>query len=606
MVQVGNKKSGKSKTIVREMKLGYCRFPVDKIVFVASFLATGALLSLASSIAILESFAFFSKLEKEISIIVARSLLATISIVILGLIIFLYRKMFQKKVSLTELGDERFELRVGKQSHNYRKSDLKKVRMKYKRSKDGVVKRRTLLLEIKGKKFRLSSKGERDELDVVYTHLDTWKHQEDNLAKDWRGNPQISISFDGDLRVVEYLSYSKMLPKVVAGVFLSVVAIVSLLFLLLLSLVIPRLILDEMYTIPSFIGVGLSFVLCKFYVIVPLKELFNRWFLKEIILIDTGVEAFEMSIAGEWRKFRKKEITEVGMLYQQGNDRSVIKRTMFLKVSDERFRFVSKGTFDGMDIMYSYLDIWKKGISSADEMTAYLKEIDEPEEEWEEWIDERESSDALQLELDKDCLDGKITATMRYSKVPLVKTIVGIFFNIVGIIGFLCFMGGGMWLLFSFMEEPGKIISTLALLALLILYIVIVVTPLEKLFDKIFCRKVTLLDSGKDRFELTINKECYNYRKAEIQHTEMKIERDKHGRVACRILILEMPDRRFHFSFNDQHDKLGDMYECLDSWRRDPKGKYNASDQRSKYLAMLATLLKKETNRRSASGDFES
>lgn len=605
MVQ-GHEGTKSKKTIVRELKVGYSRFFADKLVFIGFFSIIGVLFGLLISIVLLNNIAYFSNLETDSRIITARGVLAGVCLLLFLLMLLVYRKVFQREISLVELGAERFELSVGKRQYNYRKSDLKKVRMKYKQNKDGVVKRRTLLLEIKGRKFRFSSKGERDELDTVYTHLDTWKHQEDNLAKDWQGNPKIPISFDGDLRVVEYLSYSKILPRVAAWVFLSVVAIGSLLFLLLLSLVISQLILDEVYTILSLIGAGLSFAVYKFYVLLPLKELFNKWFLKEIILVDTGVEAFEMSIDGEWRKFRKKEITEVGMLYQQDSDRSVKKRTMFLKVSGERFRFVSKGAFDGMSIMYSYLDIWEKGISSADEMAAYLKDLDEPEEEWEEWIDESQSSDGLQLELDKDYLNGKITANMRYSRVPLVKIIVGVFFNIVGIIGFLCFMGGGMWLLFSFMEEPGKIISTLALLALLIIYVVIVVTPLEKLFDKIFCRTVTLLDSGQDRFELTINKECCSYRKAEIQHTEMKIERDKHGRVTCRILILEMPDRRFHFSSNDQHDKLGDMYECLDSWRRDPKGKYNSSDQRSKYLTLLATLLKKETNRRSASGDFES
>ncbi|MGL4694595.1 hypothetical protein [Enterococcus larvae] len=559
MVQM-KESAGTSKTIVKEKKIDYCRYFVDKLVFAVFTMAAGALLSLFISVSILESFEIFSRLERELRVTAARSLLAIIAMVIIFFIVLLYRKVFRKEVSLTELKDGRFELMLGKERCNHRKSDLKKVQMVYRKNRNEEVKRRTLLVKIKNRSFRFSSKGERDELDTMYKYLDTWKRQADKSAEyraetgwfETEGN-------QGNVRILEYLRYSKTpFLRTITGALFGLLGIALLLFFMLTAMIIPRLFLDDFYTIPTLLGLGVSFVLFRFYVMLPLRASFNRLFKKEIILVDSGDGAFEISIAGEWRKHRKKEISDAQMFYRRGKNSSVIGRTLYLKVNGEVFRFASDGDFDSLDIMQSYLDMWRQGIGPV-EVRELLLEEQQEEELAEElyWVEE-----------EVDFINGEIVEKLRYSKIPFLKTVVGTIFNIVGILAFLLFLGGGLWGLLQFTDNPSKIITIPFLLIIIVLSVIFIATPLEKIYDKIFCKNVTLIDSTDGTFELKIANERCVYQKSEIENVRMDYRKDKNKRITSRALIITMQDRVFHFSSSGKRDRMDDMYRHLEIWKR--------------------------------------
>lgn len=559
MVQM-KESAGTSKTIVKEKKIDYCRYFVDKLVFAVFTMAAGALLSLFISVSILESFEIFSRLERDLRIAAARSLLAVIAMVIIFFIVLLYRKVFRKEVSLTELRDERFELLLGKERCNHRKSDLKKVQIIYKKNKNEEVKRRTLLVKIKNRSFRFSSKGERDELDTMYKYLDTWKRQADKSAEYRAETGWLETEGNqGNVRILEYLRYSKTpFLRTIIGALFGLLGIALLLFLMLTAMIIPRLFLDDFYTIPTLLGLGVSFVLFRFYVMLPLRASFNRLFKKEIILVDSGDEAFEISIAGEWRKHRKKEISDAQMFYRRGKNSSVIGRTLYLKVNGEVFRFASDGDFDSLDIMQSYLDMWRQGIGPV-EVRELLLEEQQEEELAEElyWVEE-----------EVDFINGEIVEKLRYSKIPFLKTIIGTIFNIVGILAFLLFLGGGLWGLLQFTDNPSKIITIPFLLIIIVLSVIFIATPLEKIYDKIFCKNVTLIDSTDGTFELKIANERCVYQKSEIENVRMDYRKDKNKRITSRALIITMQDRVFHFSSSGKRDRMDDMYRHLEIWKR--------------------------------------
>ncbi|MBP1046125.1 hypothetical protein I6N96_07505 [Enterococcus sp. BWM-S5] len=559
MVQM-KESAGTSKTIVKEKKIDYCRYFVDKLVFAVFTMAAGALLSLFISVSILESFEMFSRLERELRVTAARSLLAIIAMVIIFFIVLLYRKVFRKEVSLTELKDGRFELLLGKEQCNHRKSDLKKVQMVYRKNRNEEVKRRTLLVKIKNRSFRFSSKGERDELDTVYKYLDTWKRQADKSAEYRAETGWLETERNqGNVRILEYLRYSKTpFLRTITGALFGLLGIALLLFFMLTAMIIPRLFLDDFYTIPTLLGLGVSFVLFRFYVMLPLRASFNRLFKKEIILVDSGDEAFEISIAGEWRKHRKKEISDAQMFYRRGKNSSVIGRTLYLKVNGEVFRFASDGDFDSLDIMQSYLDMWRQGIGPV-EVRELLLEEQQEEELAEElyWVEE-----------EVDFINGEIVEKLRYSKIPFLKTIIGTIFNIVGILAFLLFLGGGLWGLLQFTDNPSKIITIPFLLIIIVLSVIFIATPLEKIYDKIFCKNVTLIDSTDGTFELKIANERCVYQKSEIENVRMDYRKDKNKRITSRALIITMQDRVFHFSSSGKRDRMDDMYRHLEIWKR--------------------------------------
>lgn len=572
MVQM-DERVGRGKTIVRETKMDYCRFFFDKLAFSVFFLGIGALVSLFISVGILESFAFFSRLEKDFRVLVARSLLAVVAMIVLFFIFLLYRKVFQKEVSLNELSDERFDLMIGGERCNHRKSELKMVRMIYKRNKYEEVKRRILLVKIQNRRFRFSSKS--DELETLYKHLERWKNNAEKLAEHQAETGWSTIE-NGPVRIVENLKYSATpFARFFAGALFGIIGIFLYLVLLLVGFIALYLLTKG----SSMIATGGSLIVATtffvLYVTPTINKLLNKLFRKKIILTESGAETFDLTAGTEHYKYRKDAIKFSGISYRYWKNR-LVSRTLVLQMNDRTLRFSSDAEQDEMDIMQSYLEMWGQGVGSVIEEN--VQEKCQPIAE-ESVIDINKDIAVIDQEKQKeaaDDLDGEIVEHLSYSKIPLLRSIVGIFLSLIGLVVFGFFAILGIRFLELFLSNTNGFIGFLFKSVGFILFILLVAAPLAKAYDKLFSKRVILIDADEETFELRIADECGVYQKADIQKVRMiyKKSRGRRGRtwsrsrVASRVLIVKIKGRVFRFASDGERDKMDDMYKRLEVWQR--------------------------------------
>lgn len=159
---------------------------------------------------------------------------------------------------------------------------------------------------------------------------------------------------------------------------------------------------------------------------------------------------------------------------------------------------------------------------------------------------------------------------LRYSSRLFLRSLVGGVFFLLGMLGVVsCFAIVNAFIPIE--NNPDSETYKLIFLGIFLVLTLWVVFPLKKLFDKLFCKSVSLADSESDTFALQIDNECFYYQKSDIQRVRVF---HKHGKAAlfnqCT-LSIKMSDRVFRFASDEHRHDLDEMYNCLDQWKRESK-----------------------------------
>lgn len=161
---------------------------------------------------------------------------------------------------------------------------------------------------------------------------------------------------------------------------------------------------------------------------------------------------------------------------------------------------------------------------------------------------------------------------LRYSGRPFIRSLVGGSFFLLGILGMVsCFAIVNAFIPIE--NNPDSEAHKLIFLGIFLALTLLIVFPLKKLFDKLFCKSVSLIDSESDTFAIQIDNACFYYQKSDIQR--VRVFR-KHGKAAlfnqCT-LSIKMSDSVFRFASDEHRHDLDEMYNCLDQWKREAEEK---------------------------------
>lgn len=156
---------------------------------------------------------------------------------------------------------------------------------------------------------------------------------------------------------------------------------------------------------------------------------------------------------------------------------------------------------------------------------------------------------------------------LRYSSTPFLRIAVGTLFLIVGVTGTaICFAIVNA--IFPIENNSTNNLHMVLFLGISVpMVIFLVANPLKKLFNKLFCKKVSLIDSDKETFTLKIEENQFTYRKNEIEKVRILRKSGKAAVVNQCTLSLKMPDRVFRFASDEKRSDLDELYEQLNEWK---------------------------------------
>lgn len=155
---------------------------------------------------------------------------------------------------------------------------------------------------------------------------------------------------------------------------------------------------------------------------------------------------------------------------------------------------------------------------------------------------------------------------LRYNKNHWLKKLVGLCFIFLGFFWMLFFLALGM-AIFDLPNGGGtkeQRFLTVAIFAFSITTAFLMFIPL---FNRLFVKKVSLIEINEREFKLCINEDEYIYRKSEITKVKKRINRGKGSLLAKAILILKVGDESYHFSTDKTEYSIESMYQHLEEWR---------------------------------------
>ncbi|ALR99986.1 hypothetical protein ATZ33_00885 [Enterococcus silesiacus] len=156
--------------------------------------------------------------------------------------------------------------------------------------------------------------------------------------------------------------------------------------------------------------------------------------------------------------------------------------------------------------------------------------------------------------------------TLRYSSYFLLPTFIGVLFFILGF--FLVIVGMGI--IMGLFDIPTNDLTTSQLWIVLItlcILLMIISHYLQKCYNKLFYKKISLIELGKYRFKLLINGEVFEYRKADI----LKIRKIKFSGKARMLseakILIKMNNRTFRFSSDKDSNEIDSLNQHLLQWK---------------------------------------
>lgn len=374
------------RVIVEAEKIGY-RFIFEKIIIAVLFFAVGCVSILFLMGLGLEKFQLPSTGQTIEQSKFSIRMFIVIIFAVTTLFVLLFKTIVRKKVILTEIGDETFELLIGREKISCQKTALRRVDMIQKQNRHGDVKRRILLLGIRDRSFRFVSKGNREELDIVYRHLERWKKSAEGRMEMQAGDEGLGeqiktgIVLDKqkldhgltDEKLVEKLSYSKVpFLRVAVATLFSIVGFFVFIIFMVIGLAIFG--ISER---PEGDLQGILFVVVMLVsgliAATPFFNLFDKVFQKEISLVDLGNNTFELTIGIERYVHQKAAIQKVSVRKRRSKYGSVTGYILTLKAQDQVFRFGSGRRNDKTMLMYERLNQWQQ---EGEKATPYKSDIE--------------------------------------------------------------------------------------------------------------------------------------------------------------------------------------------------------------------------------------
>ncbi|MEI5991590.1 hypothetical protein A5881_003127 [Enterococcus termitis] len=162
---------------------------------------------------------------------------------------------------------------------------------------------------------------------------------------------------------------------------------------------------------------------------------------------------------------------------------------------------------------------------------------------------------------------------LRYSSYFLLPTVVGVIFFIVGF--FLVMVGMGIVL--GLFNIPTKNLTTSQIwIVTIMLFILLMINAyyLQKGYNKLFCKKISLIELGKYRFKLLINEEVFEYRKTDILKVRKTIFSGKARMVSEAKIVIKMNDRTFRLSSDKSSNEIDSLNQHLLQWKSESSTYY--------------------------------
>ncbi|MBO0447061.1 hypothetical protein IGJ55_001019 [Enterococcus sp. AZ170] len=158
--------------------------------------------------------------------------------------------------------------------------------------------------------------------------------------------------------------------------------------------------------------------------------------------------------------------------------------------------------------------------------------------------------------------------TLRYSSYFLLPTVVGSLSFIVGF--FLVIVGMGI--VMALFNIPTKNLTTAQIWIVsitLCLFLIVISHYLQKCYNKLFYKKISLVELGKYRFKLIINEEVFEYRKTAILKVRKIRFSGKARMVSEAKIVIKMNNRTFRFSSDKQSNEIDSLNQHLLQWKSD-------------------------------------